>query len=294
MLLVPAGRLGDARSRRTVFLVGVALFTASSAAAGAAPNPTLLAVARVVQGLAGSLISPQISGFIQNLFRGPERARAFGLFGATLGISTAIGPLLGGLLVQLGGPDLGWRLVFYVNVPIGAVLIVLALRLLPRSAPTRTAAVAGPGRGGAVRRGDAVRPAAAGRGCPGGPGSTQPRWPTGRGGCSAWPPPCWSASTLGAVLELAGIGRPWSTCALLKVRSYRLRPVPRRLSTSPGFTTIFLVMTLYLQVGLGYSALEAGATQTAVLGRLGRRRDPRRPADQPARAAPWWSAACCW
>ncbi len=68
------------------------------------------------------MIAPQVSGFIQNLFRGAERARAFGMFGATVGISTAIGPLLGGLLVNLGGPDFGWRLVFYVNVPIGAVL----------------------------------------------------------------------------------------------------------------------------------------------------------------------------
>ena len=99
VVLVPAGRLGDARSRRTVFVVGVALFTLSSAVAGAAPDPTVLAVARVLQGFAGGLIAPQTSGFVQNLFRGPERARAFGLLGAAIGISTAVGPLLGGLLV---------------------------------------------------------------------------------------------------------------------------------------------------------------------------------------------------
>ncbi len=93
VVLVPAGRLGDARSRRTIFIIGIALFTLSSAVAGAAPNPTVLAVARVAQGLAGGLISPQTSGFIQNLFRGRERARAFGLLGAAIGVSTAIGPL---------------------------------------------------------------------------------------------------------------------------------------------------------------------------------------------------------
>ena len=70
VVLVPAGRLGDARSRRAIFILGIALFTLSSAVAGAAPNPTVLAIARVVQGLAGGLISPQTSGFIQNLFRG--------------------------------------------------------------------------------------------------------------------------------------------------------------------------------------------------------------------------------
>src|SRR3712207_605731 len=93
VVLVPAGRLGDARSRRTVFLLGVALFTLSSAVAGAAPNPTVLAIARVLQGLGGGLIAPQTSAFVQNLFRGAERARAFGLLGGAIGVSTAIGPL---------------------------------------------------------------------------------------------------------------------------------------------------------------------------------------------------------
>src|SRR5919112_1349449 len=137
VVLVPAGRLGDARSRRTIFMLGVALFTLSSALAGAAPNPTVLAVARVLQGLAGGLIAPQSSAFIQNLFRGPERARAFGLLGAAIGVSTAIGPLLGGLLVNLGGDDFGWRLVFYVNVPIGIALLPLAFRLLPGAESSR-------------------------------------------------------------------------------------------------------------------------------------------------------------
>ena len=100
------------------------------------------------RGLAGGLIAPQTSGFIQNLFRGPERARAFGLFGAAIGITTAIGPLLGGLLVNLGGPDLGWRLVFYVNVPIGAGPDPAGATGSCRGgAPTRHRAVAGPGRG---------------------------------------------------------------------------------------------------------------------------------------------------
>ncbi|QGN33072.1 MFS transporter [Microlunatus sp. Gsoil 973] len=71
------------------------------------------------------------------MFRGAERGRAFGMFGATIGVSTAIGPILGGLLVKLGGPDFGWRLVFYVNVPVGIVLLVLIRRLLPSGQPGR-------------------------------------------------------------------------------------------------------------------------------------------------------------
>ena len=190
VVLVPAGRLGDARSRRTVFLVGVALFTLSSAVAGAAPDPTVLAVARVLQGLAGGLIAPQTSGFIQNLFRGPERARAFGLLGAAIGISTAVGPLLGGLLVNLGGPDLGWRLVFYVNVPIGLTLLPLAYRLLPRGEQHAQAPVAGPGRRVSVRGRHPADPVAAGRGRAG-PAAGRPAVvAAGSGGTACSPAAC--------------------------------------------------------------------------------------------------------
>ena len=155
--LVPMGRLGDARSRRTVFIVGVAVFTLASAAAGAAPVPWLLSVARVVQGLGGGIITPQVSGFIQNLFRGRERAKAFSIFGAMIGISTAIGPLLGGLLVKVGGPDFGWRLVFYVNVPIGIAIVLLARRLLPDGGAAQGQAEPRPVRRAALRRGRAAR-----------------------------------------------------------------------------------------------------------------------------------------
>ena len=71
------------------------------------------------------------------MFRGAERGRAFGLFGATVGLSTAIGPLLGGLLVTTGGSDNGWRWVFLVNVPVGVVALLLVRRLLPPAGPRR-------------------------------------------------------------------------------------------------------------------------------------------------------------
>ena len=96
LLLVPAGRIGDARGRRTMFVVALALFTLASLACGLAPGSLFLVVARLVQGLAGGLLTPQISALIQQLFRGRERGKAFGLFGTMVGISTAVGPLLGG------------------------------------------------------------------------------------------------------------------------------------------------------------------------------------------------------
>jgi EmrB/QacA subfamily drug resistance transporter len=132
LALVPAGRLGDAVGRRTMFLIALVAFVVFSAACGAAPSIGLLVVARLLQGLAAGCLAPQNSGLIQNLFRGAERGRAFGFFGATVGISTAAGPIVGGLLLAAFGESDGWRWIFYVNVPIGVVAVVLAARLVPR------------------------------------------------------------------------------------------------------------------------------------------------------------------
>jgi len=131
LLLVPAGRFGDARGRRRAFLLGLVLFVLASLACGLAPSSGWLVGARLLQGFAGGLLTPQVSGLIQQLFRGAERARAFAALGASIGLSTAVGPVVGGLLIAGAGEDLGWRLVFVVNLPIGVVALVLALRLLP-------------------------------------------------------------------------------------------------------------------------------------------------------------------
>jgi EmrB/QacA subfamily drug resistance transporter len=138
LVLVPAGRLGDAFGRRRIFLVALAGFVLASAAAGAAPNIETLVAARLVQGVAAGFLAPQNSALIQQLFRGAERGKAFGLFGATVGLSTATGPVVGGLLIGLFGEDLGWRAIFFVNVPIGVVALLLAARLLPKGRPSGT------------------------------------------------------------------------------------------------------------------------------------------------------------
>ncbi|MEO5743515.1 MAG: MFS transporter, partial [Terracoccus sp.] len=92
LLLVPAGRFGDARGRRSAFLLGLVLFVVASMACGLAPSPGWLVGARLLQGFAGGLLTPQVSGLIQQLFRGAERAKAFGALGASIGFSTAVGP----------------------------------------------------------------------------------------------------------------------------------------------------------------------------------------------------------
>ncbi|WBO61809.1 MFS transporter [Streptomyces camelliae] len=131
LALVTAGRLGDALDRRRIFLLALSGFVVFSAACGAAPDITLLVVARLAQGLAAGFMAPQNSALIQQLFRGAERGRAFGFFGATVGISSAVGPLTGGAILALASGAQGWRWIFYVNVPIGIVAVLLGRRLLP-------------------------------------------------------------------------------------------------------------------------------------------------------------------
>src|SRR3954468_6651497 len=107
LLLVPAGRFGDARGGRNVFIAGLSVFTLASAAAGLATGAGWLIAARLVQGAAAGVVNPQVSGLIQQLFEPKERGRPFGLLGATIGISTAIGPLLGGVLIAVIGAEQG-------------------------------------------------------------------------------------------------------------------------------------------------------------------------------------------
>ncbi len=131
--LVPvlAGRVGDQFGRRPVFLLGVAGFVVTSALVGLAPNAVVLLAGRFLQGLTGGVINPQVAGFIQELFHGRDRGRAFGALGTLVGVATALGPVIGGLLIGVGGPRFGWRLVFFVNIPIGLVALVLSWRWLP-------------------------------------------------------------------------------------------------------------------------------------------------------------------
>jgi EmrB/QacA subfamily drug resistance transporter len=131
LTLVAGGRLGDVLGRRRMFLIALSAFILTSAAAGAAPNEILLIAARLLQGVAAGLLTPQNTGLIQDMFRGTERGKAFGMFGSTVGLSTAAGPVIGGVILAVFGDQTGWRWVFYVNVPIGLAALVFAARLVP-------------------------------------------------------------------------------------------------------------------------------------------------------------------
>ncbi|MFC9974378.1 DHA2 family efflux MFS transporter permease subunit [Spirillospora sp. NPDC127200] len=248
LVLVPAGRLGDARSRRAVFMTGLAVFTASSAMAGLAPDIGWLVAARLVQGAAGGILNPQVAGFVQQLFQGAERGRAFGAMGAVIGVATAVGPLLGGALISFAGAEDGWRWVFYVNIPVGIAALVLAWRLLP-------APVYGDRQGqdpvGMVLLGVGVVAAML-------PFVQEQQW-------HGWAK--WLLVPVGAVLLAAFVAwerrtaAPLVNLALFRFRSYSLGAAIALLYFA-GFTAIFFIFTLYLQNGLRYSALEAGLAIT--------------------------------
>ena len=258
LMLVPAGRFGDVFGRRRMFLIGLAGFTLVSLACGFAPSATALAVLRLVQGAFAGVMNPQISALIQELFQGADRARAFGLFGMTVGLSTAIGPLLGGVLVTGIGAEHGWRSVFLINVPIGLVLLPFAARLLPPPRPKD------PGR----------RPL----------GLDVPgllliavivvafMWPFVTGSSHAEGlagSPWWLlavAAALAAALlwwerRLNRASRPAVLPAALVRNTGFVMGAALAAAYFAGFTSIFVVMTMFYQDGLGTSALIAGLAQ---------------------------------
>ncbi|WP_307796338.1 MFS transporter [Amycolatopsis sp. 195334CR] len=256
LVLVAGGRLGDALGRRRMFLFALTAFVLTSALAGFAPTEVLLILARLLQGMAGGLLTPQNTGLIQELFAGPERGRAFGMFGATVGLSTAVGPVLGGvILAAFGDPD-GWRWVFFVNIPIGALALVLAAKLLPKS-PRRL-------RGlkseldfvGALLLGLAVA------------GVLFPVMEAEQGGLGS----LWWMFPVAVVL---GVLFVWWERRLVRLERAPLLDV-RLFTTVRGFTSgatlgsvyfcaftgIWLVFAMFFQQGLGYTPLESGLAVT--------------------------------
>ena len=132
--LMLSGSMADRLGRRRVFQCGLALFSFGSLLCGLAPNLGLLIAARVVQAIGGSMLNPVAMSIIRNVFEDPrERAQAIGAWGALFGISMALGPVLGGVLVD----SVGWRSVFFVNLPIGIVAIALTALFVPESRAPR-------------------------------------------------------------------------------------------------------------------------------------------------------------
>lgn len=254
LVLVMGGRLGDAYGRRRMMTIGLAGFVLSSAAAGFAPHIAVLIAARLVQGFAAGLLTPQSSGLIQTLFSGRERGIAFGLFGFTVSVSSAIGPILGGLLIALFGEETGWRWIFLVNVPIGAVLLIAIARLVPGRVDDGPADTALDVRGAALLGGAVLALL----------------YPV----VSLESGQRWALVLLlvAPVLTVAFVrherrvvargGSPLLDLSLLRTTPGYASGIVIGSLYFTGFTGIFLVLSLYFQDGLGFTPLHAGLLLT--------------------------------
>lgn len=251
--LITGARLGDLFGRRRLFAIGMALFTLSSVACAAAPEANVLIAARLVQGLSAAAMFPQVFAMIQVLVPAEQRPKAFSALGAVIGSSTIIGQLLGGVLIQANLFGSSWRPVFWVNVPIGLVTLLLVARWVPESRAAEAR--------GLDLRGAAVLTVAL----------ALLIVPLIEGRQAGWPLWTWLslAGSLLLFVVFAVVERNVDArggSPLLRLRLLKKRPFAVGMTlvviAYAGINSFFLVLSLTLQDGLGQSALGAGLVYT--------------------------------
>jgi EmrB/QacA subfamily drug resistance transporter len=251
LVLITGGRLGDTFGRKRLFLIGVAGFTVMSALCGAAQSPGQLIAFRVVQGAMGGIMIPQVLAVIQVTFPPAERIKALAGFGVTAGLGTVSGPLLGGLLISANMFGWGWRPIFLINVPVGIIALAASAVLVreskapdpPKLDPVGVALVSA-----ALLL--LLYPLVQGR---------QLGWP-------AWTFVSMACSVpvlaLFAGYERIKARRDGSPLVQLRLFGQRAFSVGIAIAMTffLGVTSFALILTLFLQIGLGFSALHAGLT----------------------------------
>jgi EmrB/QacA subfamily drug resistance transporter len=249
VLLVTGGRLGDIYGRRRIFVIGVAGFTVFSLAAAVAPGAGLLVAARVGQGACAAMMAPQLLSSIQTLYAPRERAGVFGIVGAVSGMAAVIGPLLGGWLVSADVAGLHWRSIFLINVPVGVLIVVAALLFVPESTSDRPLRLDVPG----------VVLATA--------GLLLLTFPLVDGREQGWPWWIWAMFATAGVALVAFVANQIRRerrdgSSLLPMHLFANRGFSAGLITQSVFQAsmvgFFLVLTIYLQTGLGFSAIASG------------------------------------
>jgi len=253
VFLITGARLGDMFGRRRLFLIGSAGFTVMSAACSVAPSMEVLIVFRVLQGSFGALMIPQGFGMIKEVFDDKEITKVFGAFGPVMGLSILAAPILAGALVEANLWGIGWRLVFLINVPIGIVALVGAVRVLPRT-------VAHPGIrldiGGMVLIGVAL---------------TAIIYPLIQGRTDGWPAWTFVSLAVGAILlgvfvlwERHHHGDPLIEPGLLANRTYT-SGILVALAFFGAFGGLLLCVSLFAQLGEHFSPIHAGVTLMAMV-----------------------------
>jgi EmrB/QacA subfamily drug resistance transporter len=250
VLLVTGGRLGDQFGRRRMFAVGMAVFVVTSAACALAPDPAVLVAARVLQGVGAALMAPNILSILGVVYSGPARVRAISVYGMVMGLAAVSGQLIGGVLIHADVGGLGWRTIFWINVPLGVAALVASPRLVPESKASQGSRfdLAGVALITACLVA-VVLPLVDGR---------QEGWPA------------WSWIALGASVPLAIAFAAHQRrkasrggVPLLDPRVFASWPLRAGLITQTAFwcqqAASYLVIGLYLQQGRGLSPLAAGA-----------------------------------
>jgi EmrB/QacA subfamily drug resistance transporter len=248
VLLITCGRLGDLRGQRNMFIIGVALFTVASAACGFSPTVGWLIAFRAVQGAGAALLMPQTLALLTMVFPPERRGAAFGIWGAVAGVATIAGPTLGGLLVTA----FDWRYIFFINLPIGVVVILLGIILIP---DLRTGTEHKMDFPGVILASLALLAI-----CYGLVEGQKYNWGTITGFVSI--PLVIGIGVLLLIVFLVVQARtqdqePLVPFALFKDRNFSLMNWIS-CALSVGLLGIFLPITIYMQSALGYSALKAG------------------------------------
>lgn len=249
--LITGGRLGDIHGRKRLFLIGIAAFTVASALCGFAPNSETLVAARLLQGASAALMVPQVLAIVHVTFPAHERGKVFGLFGAIVGLGAVSGPLLGALLTQWNLFGLEWRPIFLINLPVGIAALILGRKYITESKAPRALRLDLVGVAlVTLALLMLVYPLTRGR---------ELDWPLWGHLCMAGSVPVFAAFVLHERRKTRKDGSPLVELSLFRVKSFAAG-IAVQLTFGMVIGVFFLVWTLYMQIGLGWSPLRAGLT----------------------------------